>query len=198
MTAQINDTCFHRKIHFDLAGISGDGLFEPSRVGLKPVAICSACWRGYVAHYSIIGEALFLTRLCVYLSEDDAALARTGKGLEIFGVMPVAQTKRGANFLYRGLRVPILFSGGLLLADEFIPELYIHMGFHPAWKYKNVREVVFDSGMLAQDDDRSSEVAQVRAELIKDNPQSRGMPRQNEIEAWVKKCFSRDYWRGGW
>jgi|GEM_PF-5684857 len=41
MTAQINDTCFHRKIEYSLSGISGTGLFEPQSLGLKPVATSS-------------------------------------------------------------------------------------------------------------------------------------------------------------
>jgi hypothetical protein len=31
---------------------------------------------------------------------------------------------------YRDLRQLIEFTGGLLLADDFIRELYVHMGFH--------------------------------------------------------------------
>jgi hypothetical protein len=63
MTTQIDDTCFHRKINFAIAGISGSGLFEPESIGIRPLSMCTACWRGYVAHYSIIEGVLVLTSL---------------------------------------------------------------------------------------------------------------------------------------
>jgi hypothetical protein len=46
MTAQINDTCFHQKIDFNVAGISGTGIFEPAAIGIEPFATSTACWRG--------------------------------------------------------------------------------------------------------------------------------------------------------
>jgi hypothetical protein len=194
MTAQINDTCFHRKIDFAVAGISGDGLFDPATIGIEPVSMSTACWRGYVAHYSICDGELFLTSLHIGLPQDDAIRARAGKGPELFGVLPIAD--RFSGFLYEGFQSPISFSGGLLLAHDFIRDLYVHMGFHPAWKYKDVREVIFDAGRVTDDSDRSADMAAARAQFIDDTKHSEGRfhePTRGDIEEWIQKCFSREY-----
>jgi len=190
MTAQINDTCFHQKIDFAVAGISGSGLFEPASVGIKPVATSTACWRGYVAHYSILDGELFLTSLDIGLSPQDGIRARAGKGPELFGVLPTAALYSG--FTYKGFKAPVAFTGGLLLADDFIPELYVHMGFHPAWKYKNVREVIFDKGRLAEDIDRSSDMAAARANFTDEKGDFKE-PAYQDMRSWIAKCFSRKY-----
>lgn len=194
MTAQINDSCFHRKIDFDVAGISGSGLFDPAAIGVEPVAVCSACWRGFVTHYSILDGELNLTGLDLGLSQQDAIRARAGKGPELFGVLPKAGGLAG--FVYKGFRSPVHFTGGLLLGNDFIRELYVHMGFHPVWKYKDVREVIFDAGRVIEDIDRSSEMAVARTKIVDDAKCSQKRPTQptrDDIKAWIEKSFSRDY-----
>ena len=73
--------------------------------------------------------------------------------------------KMAIGWTYDGLREPIRFSGGLLLGEGFIEKLYVHMGFHPAWKYKTVREVIFEEGRVTEDLDRSREMKDLRARL---------------------------------
>jgi hypothetical protein len=194
MTAQINDTCFHRKIDFAVAGISGSGLFDPATIGIEPVSMSTACWRGYVAHYSILAGELFLTSLHIGLPQDATIRARAGKGPELFGVLPTAD--RFSGFLYEGFQSRVTFTGGLLLAHEFIRELYVHMGFHPAWKYKDVREVILDAGRVTSDFDRSADMAAARTKFIDDTKHSDerfNEPTRRELEAWIERCFSRDY-----
>jgi hypothetical protein len=166
MTAQINDTCFHRKIDFAIARISGSHLFDPHSLGFQPVAISTACWRGYVAHYSILGGELFLTSLQIGLPQDAAVRAEAGGGPEFFGVSPTSNGFPG--FLYEGFQSPIAFTGSLLLAARFIRELYVHIGFHPAWKYECVREIIFEAGRVTEDHDRSTEMANLRSKAIAD------------------------------
>jgi len=194
MTAQFNDRCFHRKIDFSIAGISGSRLFDPADIGIEPVATSSACWRGYITSYSIIEGELFLTGLDIGLPDAEAALAKEGRGPELFGVLPVDTKFRG--FRYDGFQSRIPFTGGLLLADDFIPDLYVHMGFHPAWKYKNVREVIFDAGRLTDDHDRSAEMAELRSRFVEEARQSGrrvSEPTRDQIKEWIEKCFSRSY-----
>jgi hypothetical protein len=90
-----------------------------------------------------------------------------------------------------GHRVP--FSGGLLLADDFIDELYVHMGFHPAWKYREVHELVFLDGDLVLEADRSEQIAEFRQE-IRDRPLEPGSGSEREdIRRWIERCFSQEY-----
>jgi hypothetical protein len=176
MTAQINDTCFHRKINFTIVGISGRGLFEPARMGLRPAFMNTACWRGYVAHYSILDGELFLTSLEIALDDYPP----------LFGVSPTPATYGG--YLYRGFQSPVSFTGSLLLADGFIDELFETNETHPPWKYERVREVIFDGGRALEEYDRSAQMADVRAKFIDEMNRDR---HRLEIAAWL-----RDFWRG--
>ena len=194
MTAQINDTCFHQKIDFKVAGISGSGLFDPDTLAFKPISVSSACRRGHVAHYSILDGELYLTSLAVGLPDALAPRAEAGEGPELFGVLPKADPFW--VFLYKGFQQPTVFTGGLLLADDFIRELYVHMGFHPAWKYRTVREVIFDSGRIIGEFDRSDEMATAREKFVEGTGRSPGKsdpPADGEIQEWIRKCFSREY-----
>jgi hypothetical protein len=55
------------------------------------------------------------------------------------------------------VRVP--FSGGLLLGQGFIRTTYVHMGFHPAWKFEKVAELLLEHGGVTSTLDRSAELA---------------------------------------
>ena len=194
MTAQINDTVFHRKIRFSLAGISGRGLVEPTTFGFEPVAMSTACWRGYVANYTVEDDQLFLTSLEVGLPTKEALLAKAGRGPVLFGTS--AQPGKWFGFLYEGFKQPVPFTGGLLLAEGFIRDLYVHMGFHPAWKYERVREVLCEEGHVLEDHDRCKEMAEVRRKAVENMGGTKERDRQRtreEISTWVAGCFSREY-----
>lgn len=192
MTAQINDMVFYRKINFVIAGISGTGLFEPQAHGIEPDVLSTACWRGYYVQYAIEDGLLLLTRVTLGLSTPDTRAADTGKGPVLFGACP-RYDEQDYGWVYDGLRQPVEFSGGLLLGTRFVQELYIHMGFHPAWKYRDVREVLFEHGRLTSDFDRSADMEAARARLA-EQPSRPDLTADNaRIMEWIEQCFSRDY-----
>lgn len=192
MTAQISDRFFYREQEFDLAGVNGEGLFEPELYGLRPVGTCSACWRGYQCTYVVRDNQLVLDHLDVNHG--------TGNENRLELCEPPQLNGRGAssnagddlgwfNHTFANLTLPIRFSGGLLLARDFIEELYVHMGFHPAWKFKEVHELLFKDGDLTQAFDRSSEMAKLREGI-----QGKGECEDHEqITAWIERCFSLKY-----
>jgi len=85
------------------------------------------------------------------------------------------------------------FSGGLLLGHDFIQELYVHMGFHPAWKFRQVHEVLFENGQVVKAADRSAEMAEFRAMVANRPLEPTNVENRVEIERWVERCFSLDY-----
>jgi hypothetical protein len=48
---------------YDLAEFEGGPLFEPDAMGLEPAPISTACWRGFVATYSVTRNRLILKEL---------------------------------------------------------------------------------------------------------------------------------------
>ena len=129
----------------------------PNNVPSLPhcLASCSACWRGFVCSYLVEGPRLLL---------DSLEMSLDGPAPKLFGVRPKPLKGDFTIFdaVYEGLGHRVPFSGGLLLADDFIDELYVHMGFHPAWKYREVHELVFLDGDLVLEADRSEQIAEFR------------------------------------
>ena len=97
------------------------------------------------------------------------------------------------DFVVDGLREVVPFTGGLLLGDDFIQEMYVHMGFHPAYKFRVVHELVFDAGQLTGEYDRSDQMAEFRDMLSSRSLKPDSQAPRAEVEAWIKRCFSLEY-----
>lgn len=123
MTAQFSDRVKYRGKSYSIAGKNGTGLFDPPAHGLTPVGKCSACWRGFVCSYAVEDGMLLLDSLAVCL--DDPAP-------DLFDVSPTPYEGEIRLFdaVYDNLDHCVPYTGGLLLAADFIEELYVHMGFH--------------------------------------------------------------------
>lgn len=189
MTAQASDRFRHRNTEYALAGISEGELFDVSVFGLGLDHFCSACYRGYVALFAIAQNRLVLDALRVRLK-------CPGEAPIINGVRPFLEY---GNPRYEGLGYHLEYSGGLLLATGFIESLYVHMGFHPAWKYKTVIELIFDAGILKEEIDRSERMAEIREMVVNSRNESDAMrmPVKNEITRFVARAFDRTYRMSG-
>jgi hypothetical protein len=161
MTAQIDDTFRYRETEYSVAGISEGELFDISILGMTPSMASTACWRGYQAVFAVVQSRLVLDTLHVNLLRSGEGKNRYERvpGPLINGITPTPPRKEFDFFNnhYEGLNYQLKYSGGLLLANEFIESLYVHMGFHPAWKYETVIELIFDAGILKQEFDRSEQ-----------------------------------------
>ena len=167
-------------------GIRKDVLFDVSSLGLEPATISSACWRGYICQYGIQRDRLVLEELSVGLDEP---------GPEINGVKPVPSTERASHRIsvYKGLNLPIEFTGGILVGDEFIRELYVHMGFHPAWKFRTVFELLFEKGKVLEVGDISDKMEKLRREMVKRPLRPKPDGGDENIGSWIDSTFSLDY-----
>lgn len=210
MTAQIADTVTHLDTAFDLVGVNGSGLFNPEDHGIEARWVTSACWRGFHCTYSVTNQSLRLNQVFVGLDEDDRSAAERSEGPILFDRIPSRYlihghrwseedgdeyTWKSDDYRYDGLNELVLFSGGLLLADGFVDDLYVHMGFHPAWKYTTVLELVFANGILQQEFDRSDRMAEVRQKINDssgdDSPARR--PTRQEIYDFIDRSFDLTY-----
>jgi hypothetical protein len=176
MTAQIADSVVYQNRWYDLAGFNGLGLFDPVEEGLRVHAMSTGCWRGYICEFTVEDAGLFLTGLELGLTEPPG---------ELFG----ARLRRGNwGAEYSPIRVRQPYDGGLLLAAGFVESLYVHMGHHPAWKYANVLELIFDDGSLTAVHDRSELMAQRRAAQGTLSPKD-----LRDLDVWIDTTFDRTY-----
>jgi hypothetical protein len=191
MTAQVPESIQYHGQAYSIAGKNGTGLFDPTQHGVQPVGRCTACWRGYYCSYSVDEQRLLLVAL--RLNADQPAPT-------LFGVHPKPQMRsfRGHEFrvwdaVYEPLRHAVPYTGGLLLARDFIQESYVHMGFHPAWKYREVHELVFRDGELEHAMDRSGQIAELRRERSNRPLEPGSLAAAAEMERWVEMCFNQEY-----
>jgi hypothetical protein len=192
MTAQFHDSVKYRRRWYDLAGVHGQGLFDPLAYGLVPTVRSTACWRGFVCQYKVASGELILDCLHISLGRATDATPGSGGPPELFGV----RAKRQEGFLgwaFKRLHHPVSFSGGLLLARKFIKGLYVHMGFHPAWKFQSVVECLFDDGKLTKATDRSVEMARIRERMVNSGLRPGSDARRPEVIQWIEDCFDLDY-----
>ena len=133
MTGQISDSFLYDGDEYYLVGIDGDDFFGPLFFGIETIPASTACWRGFQAFYRIDGEYLVLQDLNISMKEEK----------EINGKKP---TKGESYFKYqfRDLNIKIKFTGTLLIARDFIEEMYIHMGFQRPMSYETVIELYED------------------------------------------------------
>jgi hypothetical protein len=197
LTAQIHDGLTYKGADFAVVGKNGANLFDPTNHELKPVGRCSACWRGFVCGYAVENNRLYLDKVAISLGKEEQLRVDYHRDPPtLFGKSPKSTKEeeiRIFSAVFEDLSSPVAFSGGLLIAKDFIEELYVHMGFHPDWKYRNVHELVFNEGELIKSHDRSAAIAEFRDEM-KDAPLKPDTDStRQEIRQWIERCFSLDY-----
>lgn len=66
------------------------------------------------------------------------------------------------------------------------------MGFHPAWKYKEVHELTFEEGKLVKSQNFSKQMQKIRDQM-KARKNEGKEPTQAEIEKWIESTFDQRY-----
>lgn len=184
MTAQMNDSFLLEDKNFSVVGVNGSGLFNPLSYNMQPLPRITSCWRGYVCTYKTLDNGLVLDTLLVNLDQE---------GPLVNDVHPVFTNKGSFNNTYNDLHLHMDFTGGILMARGFIQQLYIHMGFHPAWKYETIFELIFSQGHVLDTRDVSTEMAELRDKMTRQPLEPDRNASQLEIENWIASTFKRDY-----
>lgn len=197
MTAQVSDLFMFQGRSFDLAGISEGDIFSPELLGIHPVGASTACYRGYQAVFAVRGFRLVLKTLYASLYAEGPERYTPLIGPPINGVIPVSGEEHDQfNNIYKNVRYPLPYSGGVLIAAAFINDLYEHMGFHPPWKYRDVWELVFEDGGLTKAIDCSKRMAEARERILSMRQDDSATEDQtNALYAWIEKSFDRSYYQ---
>jgi hypothetical protein len=190
LTAQFPNTVILEKKKFTIAGFTNSGLITPKMFGLKPIVSSTACWRGFITTYKIDDESNFiLEELLVKTEKKDEAI-------EINGIQSKSPTnkfdKMSFNRFYEKINLKVNYSGFILIATNFIKELYVHMGFHQAWKYETVFEIEVDKGKVISIVDLSEKISKIR-KSIKEQKEKKTPPTKDEISKWVEDSFNQKY-----
>jgi hypothetical protein len=194
MTAQAQDSLRYLGEQYALAAFSdGEPFSPPLRAGYRPVPASTACWRGYVCGYEVQNGVLLLYDFQVNHHPAEAQVSQRQQPPDLNGVAAVRR-ERSLPWHFTDIGLALSYTGGLIIGRGFIRALYAHMGFHPAWKYQHVQELVFEQGRLVETRDASSEMARLR-ESIKEIQKSDRVTTRDQIEAGIARSFSRNYSR---
>ena len=83
------------------------------------------------------------------------------------------------------------FSGGMLVGRDFVEELWYLGGMEaPAWLYRRVFELIFESGKLARSIDRSREIAGLRAEFAEKPILPEEFDDYSDLARWHRENFT--------
>jgi hypothetical protein len=183
MTAQIPDSVIYDGEEFSLVGVKGKGLYNPEDFGISPHFRSTACWRGYVMRYTFNKGQLILDRM----------LLNTNNPLKINGIEPQILKDIGSfDYCYENLNLKTDLTGTILLAKDFIQEMYVHMGFQRPMAYKTVIEIKIDHGNILSVKDLSKRMEEYRTQDYSKEAQPQSNSRK-DIESWIKRTFSLDY-----
>lgn len=171
MTAQAYDAITYRERTYSLIVVEGQPLFEPVAHGLRPVMISTGNWAGFLCLFGVADAQLYLERVTLGMGAEDREAVARGEGPRLFGVAPVLD-ERSYEVSYPDLHQPLAFTGTLTLGADFVWDQYVHMGFHPPWKYQVVIDLAFEAGKLARETDRSAEMAQLREAMASGSVES--------------------------
>jgi len=181
MTAQMPDELEYNGETYSIIGVKGEGLFEARDLGLIPLPSSTACWRGNIMKYRCEEKQLIL----------DEIIVNSKNTPTINGVDPQPNSP-SFNYTYRNLNLMIKFTGGILIAKDFIQSMYVHMGFQRPIAFEKVIEIQMEEGNIISVKNLSHEMEKLRNK----NPDEGSQPESSskeDIGKWVEKTFSRDY-----
>ncbi|MHA1203298.1 MAG: hypothetical protein ACTSQ4_12370 [Candidatus Heimdallarchaeaceae archaeon] len=182
MTGQISDSLLYNGEEYFIVGIDGNELFDPLSFDIETIPASTACWRGFQAFYSINEEVLVLQNLFISMKEKK----------EIKGKKP-SKGESYFRYHFRELNLKMKFTGTILIARDFISEMYIHMGFQRPMSYENVLELYFTKGKLIKEKNLSKKMEELRnIDSSKDSAPVN--PKDSvDVNTWIAKSFSLEY-----
>jgi hypothetical protein len=92
--------------------------------------------------------------------------------------------------MYRGLAVPVAFTGRLLIGAGYVDIGWLNMGFRPAYGFQQVWELAFDAGRLTTVHERSADLAAVREQRAVSGVVPAG---GEQISDWIGRTFSLSF-----
>lgn len=179
MTGQIPDSFLYEGEVYSLIGIEEEEPFSPLNYDILPEMASTACWRGFVLYYKLDDN---------YLTLQDMQL-NTQEAKKINGVKP-KKTEDMFKFHYQDLNLKLDYSGKLLIARDFIDEMYVHMGFQRPISFRKVVELDFNNGELLSVNDLSEQMENRRNKSPADGARPKTM-KDKDVKNWVKDTFSR-------
>jgi len=178
-TEQVNDNFDYKGKTYSVTG--GRIPLDFNNWNLRPIAWNTACWRGYVASFTLVGDKLVLLDLSVnnHITGDSRSITPPINGVTPKDLTPEERRNNlgyGASLEYKTLFLPLDYTGTAILKDGYLIG-GMHGRFDDAAGYTTAIELTFENGILKSEKDISQEMAEIR----KRTEQIRAMSRNVEV-----------------
>lgn len=195
MTIQVKDGFFYRDRQFAIFAeansrflTSPTDFFHPEDFGLKTWGCSTACWRGFIARFTL-DEANRLILKDLYAAPfcENPPLLNGVRPIEL------SDEKRsnfcGCRFLYRNVALRYDYTGSILIGAE--SRGWTEGWVYDATAYRVVFELDFENGLLTRAVDRSENAA--RAEKARKSDEFRKRCENEEFGAAVREIFAETF-----
>ena len=175
MTIQLVDSITFEGAIYSIRGVSGEGLFNPEKLGLKTYSFSSACWKGYFCNYYVENNILYLTNIVIGLADSNFVQGTP----KICGKEPIRKVRKAHvirrnmkqaeladiesdEYFVENVHTPMVFSGGLIVAAGYDDEL-IQIYGNTQLSALTLIELIFDQGKLVKITDHSKSLVNIRS-----------------------------------
>ncbi len=174
MTAQSSDTLKFERRKFEVTDLSQGTLFDPTAYGFTPVRTSTGCHRGFECQFSVSDGQLFLQTLWINhgdfthsFNPDGSIRSHDLRLLPMPLLNGISATEKYDNSRfpdfqgrYDGLKLPLSYTGHVLIAANRISNEPWWGGHRRAWDFHHSLMLSFEQGRLTARKD-TSEILQV-------------------------------------
>lgn len=193
MTIQVGHLYRHGNIDYSIVSSTNPFPFDPKDYGIVPFPRCTACHRGYWCCYTAADNQFVLDDLFINTQDDIYP--------SICGITATVEDNRAMymnHHIYRGLHIPIDYTGKLLVGRNAIPTYYVDGIFNDPWKYKDLKELAFENGLLVdmiEQSDTAKDIRKLVQAMAKTRPKTTGiMGTYVQVGLGVLKLISNNAW----
>ena len=154
MTAQIADRILYIGDIYSIIKVTDGELASPVQFGMEAERMHTACYRGFYSMYVLTEDILYLKQLTV-----------KEKNQNYLPIKGIEAQKYRYGYTYHDLSEIIKFTGTIIIAKDFIQELYIHAGYQRAIAFESVYEITFKKGRFINKINLSFKMKQDRKKL---------------------------------
>ena len=193
MTIQVGHLYRHGNIDYSIVSSTNPFPFDPKDYGIVPFPRCTACHRGYWCCYTAVDNQFVLDDLFINTQDDIYP--------SICGITATVEDNRAMymnHHIYRRLHIPIDYTGKLLVGRNAIPTYYVDGIFNDPWKYKDLKELIFENGLLVdmiEQSDTAKDIRKLVQAMAKTRPKATGiMGTYVQVELGALKLISNNAW----
>ena len=162
MTVQMSDSIQWNDKSYKVTNKDPHPIFSPQSIGVTPVPFATCCWAGYVGHYAIKEDELFLKSMSIGLENHNSPPV-------INGIAPndLGDCEFYFGHHYENIWLPLNYSGKLILGNDWVGNLGRgHHGYAQDVEFEEVQSCIFEQGKLINVTDLSDQCAKERAVLV--------------------------------